>query len=207
MRPVSVSLERGSGSPIFGVLLAGAITLLLSACGGSEENARPDPVDLAQFKQGTQRLDVITAVGKPQWNIQRVGRPCDIYQLYTTGLTAGAKAAMAVGEGLTDVATLGLAEIAWSGVHAGTRPRIHTVTFCYAQPPNEALIDIYDKDPARTSPPTHTVVDNQLYRIPAVLPAPTQASASSVGTPPDMSQAVPATAADAASADTHTVSP
>ena len=37
------------------------------------------------------------------------------------------------GEVLTDVATLGLAEIIWTPIQAGPRPTQHTVLFCYDQ--------------------------------------------------------------------------
>jgi hypothetical protein len=145
---------------------------LLSACAGPEESARPDPVEMSQFKKGSVRFDVVSAVGKPEWTLQRAGRPCDVYKLYTAGLGAGAKAAMAISEGITDVATLGLAEVAWSGVHAGTRPRIHTVLFCPGAPPqDDILVDVYDKDPSRDTKSLHTIVDAGIYSTPVVLPA------------------------------------
>jgi len=160
----------------------GLIALLaLSACGGgAEENARPDPVDLSQFKEGTTHFDVIGAVGQPQGSVTQTGRPYDIYKLYTSGLTSGAKAAMAFGEGITDVATLGIAEIGWSAVHAGTRPRIHTVLFGY-DPNHEKLVDIYDKDPSRTEQSIHTIIDKKLYMTPIVLPAPKEAPIPEAG--------------------------
>ena len=149
---------------------------VLGACAGPEENARPDPINMAQFKQGSTRIDVIGAIGKPEMTIQKDHRPCDVYKIYTRGIGSGGKAAMAITEGVTDVATLGLAEIAWSGVHAGTRPDMHTVLFCYGQPPNDdALIDLYDKNPTVNRPATHTVVDPALYAVPVMVPAATPA--------------------------------
>jgi hypothetical protein len=45
---------------------------------------------------------------------------------------------------VTDVATLGLAEIIWSPVQASTRPRRHTVMFCYDH--NERLLSMLSCD-------------------------------------------------------------
>jgi hypothetical protein len=151
------------------LLLVAALT---AACAGPEENARPDPVTMSQFKMGTSRFDIVTAVGKPEMTIERRGRGCDVYKLYTAGISAGGKAAMAFTEGLTDLATLGVAEVGWSAVHAGTRPRIHTVLFCFgAVPHDDELVDVYDKDPSRESAPSHTVLNMALYSAPIATPA------------------------------------
>lgn len=145
---------------------------MLVACGGSDGPPLPDPIEMAQFKLGTTRIDVIGAVGKPEWTVTKEGRPCDLYKLYTRGISSGGKAALAVLEGITGIATLGLAEVAWSGVRAGTRPDMHTVLFCYGQPPdNDALVDIYDKNPTVERPASHTVIDTARYAVPVVLPA------------------------------------
>ena len=162
-------MDMKKSLPLF---LAAALMTMLAACAGPEENARPDPIEMSQFKQGTSRIDVIGAVGKPEMTLQKAGRPCDVYKLYTRGIGSGGKAALAITEGITDVATLGLAEVAWSGIHAGTRPDMHTVLFCYGQPPDDdALVDIYDKNPTVQRPATHTVVDAARYARPVIVAA------------------------------------
>jgi len=164
-----------------GIATAPVVTLalLLSGCSTSEENARPDPVDLSQFGPGTERFTVIEALGKPEGTVVQNTQPCDIYRIYTRGLSSGGKAAMAAGETVTDIATLGLAEIIWTPVHAGTRPRIHTVLFCYG--PDARLLDYWDKDPSRRDQAVHVVVDPAGYQKPIVLPAAPAAALPAAG--------------------------
>ena len=104
----------------------------LSACSVGMEASRPTPVDISQFKAGAQRLDVVSKLGAPEGNITVSTGPCDIYQLYTTGLGGFGKGVVTGTEVLTDIGTLGLAEIIWSPAQAMTRPEKRTVLFCYA---------------------------------------------------------------------------
>jgi len=174
-----------------------ALALLLTACSSGTENARPDPVDLSQFGKGTTRFTVIGAVGNPQGSVTQPNtRRCDIYQLYTSGLSAGGKAAMAAGETVTDIATLGLAEIVWTPVHAGTRPRIHTVLFCYDDA--QHLVELFDKDPSESRQARHVIVDPEAYSRPIVLKAapPTDRASAADATPvPALPSTAPANAA------------
>lgn len=134
-------------------------SLLLAGCGSS--TPAPEPVLLSQFNPSTDRFQVISTVGRAEGTVQKDGRSCDIYRLYTTGLTSGGRAAVKAAEVLTSVATLGVAQIPWAIAKAGTRPQVHTVLFCFAE--NEKLVDIYDKDPTDTSAARHLIVNRVAY--------------------------------------------
>jgi len=117
--------------------------MLLGACSAGMEAHRPVPVNLSQFKPGESRLDVVSVVGAPEGQITQPAGPCDVYGLYTTGVGGFGKGVITAGEVLTDVATLGVAEIIWTPVQAGTQPKKHTVLFCYDH--NEKLIGMTNK--------------------------------------------------------------
>jgi hypothetical protein len=102
-----------------------------SACSPVMEMNRPDPVDISRFKPGDQHLDVIKALGAPVSNLKDGQDSCDIYKLYTRGPNAGGKAAIAFGEVAADIFTLGLAEVIFTPIEAGTKHGKHTVTICY----------------------------------------------------------------------------
>ncbi|WP_346343742.1 hypothetical protein [Gluconobacter wancherniae] len=145
-------------------LFSSSVFLLLAACGGGVP--APEPVLLSQFNQNTDRFGVVSTVGKAEGTIQKNGRSCDIYKIYTTGLTAGGRAAMKAGEVVTSVATLGLAQVIWAPVKAGTRPQLHTVLFCFGS--NDKLVDIYDKDPTDSTGPDHLIINRTAYSTPVV---------------------------------------
>src|SRR6201998_2522735 len=137
MRKVSVKLP----------VIASMIGLLgMTACSAGMEASRPVPVDLSQFHAGDSRFNVVSGVGGAKGTIDDIAGPCDIYSLYTTGLGGFGKGVVTGSEVITDVATLGLAEIIWTPVQASTRPRQHTVTFCYDR--NERLLSMLSRDPA-----------------------------------------------------------
>ena len=164
---------------------------LVAACAGPDDGGKTDPIEMSQFKLGSTRIDVVGALGRPEWTVQKAGRPCDVYKIHTRGMGSGGKAAMAVAEGLTDVVTLGLAEVAWSGIRAGIKPDLHTVLFCYGQPPDDdALVDIYDKNPTVERAATQTIIDPARFAIPRTLPpapadvrAPQPVSSEPLGAP------------------------
>lgn len=143
-------------TPVFLPLCA---SLLLAGCGSSAP--APEPVLLSQFKPTTDRFQVISTIGKAEGTVQKDGRACDIYKIYTTGLTSGGRAAMTAGEVVTGIATLGLAEVVWAPVKAGTRPQQHTVLFCFGA--DDKLVDIYDKDPTDSTSPDHLIVNRIAY--------------------------------------------
>jgi len=146
-----------------------ASCLALTACGSS--TPAPEPVLLSQFNANTDRFDIVSTVGRADGTIQKNGRPCDIYRIYTTGLTSGGRAAMKAGEVLTSVATLGLAQVIWAPVKAGTRPQLHTVLFCYGS--TDKLVDIYDTDPTSSHEQDHMILNREAYSQPVALAVPT----------------------------------
>ena len=145
-------------------LFSSSALLLLAAC--SSGMPAPEPVLLSQFNQNTDRFGVVSTVGKPEGTIQKSGRPCDIYKLYTTGLTAGGRAAVKATEVLSSVLTLGAAQMIWAPVKAGTRPQQHTVLFCFGS--DDKLVDIYDKDPTDSTGPDHLILNRKACSAPPV---------------------------------------
>jgi hypothetical protein len=107
--------------------------LLFSACSPVMEANRPDPVDLNQFAIGQDRMSIVAQLGSPVSTIQDKGRNCDIYKLYTDGPSGGSRGAIAAGEAVADVFTLGLAEVIFTPVEAGTKSDKHAVIFCYSK--------------------------------------------------------------------------
>jgi hypothetical protein len=119
--------------------------LALSACSAGMEESRPVPVDLSKAKPGESRLDVVSTFGAPAGQISTSTGSCDIYSMYTTGLGSFGKGVVTGGEVLSDVATLGLAEVIWTPVQSATRPTKHTVLFCYDK--KDRLVSISNKNP------------------------------------------------------------
>ena len=113
------------------------------------EATRPDPVDLSKFVPGEKRTNVLAEVGPPIASENEGGNSCDIYKLYTRGPGSVGKGAIAAGEAIADVLTLGLSEIVLTPTEAATRNSKHTVVFCYT--PDEALLSVKE---------SHTSVDN-----------------------------------------------
>jgi len=156
---------------------------------------------LSQFNPSTDRFQVISTVGRAEGTVQKDGRSCDIYKIYTTGLTSGGRAAMTAGEVVTGIATLGLAEAVWAPVKAGTRPQLHTVLFCFGE--NEKLVDIYDKDPTDTSAARHLIVNRVAYAAAHATPSSPIVVSTAPTIPPDVTAtAAPAQAAGATKMDT-----
>jgi len=95
------------------------------------EANRPDPVDLTQFSRGQKKIDVVSAIGAPSASAPDGPLNCDVYKLYTRGPQPLGKAAIAAGEVVADVFTIGLAEVIFTPVEAGTKNVKHTVLFCF----------------------------------------------------------------------------
>jgi hypothetical protein len=95
------------------------------------EATRPDPVELSSFVPGEKRINVLAEVGSPIATTPDGGQSCDIYKLYTRGPGSAGKGAIAAGEVVGDVLTLGLSEVLFTPVEAATRNSKHTVLFCY----------------------------------------------------------------------------
>jgi hypothetical protein len=118
----------------------------LSACSPFMEFNRPDPIDLTQFKVGQEHVQVIKALGPPLTNVKLGDNACDIYQLFTHGPESGGKTAIAIGEGVVDVFTLGLAEIVFTPTEIATKNGKYPVTMCYGQ--DDKLVSIEEAEKA-----------------------------------------------------------
>jgi hypothetical protein len=125
--------------------LAGILMLAATACSPVMEATRPDPVDMSQFAVGESRTQVVGVVGGPTATVKDGDHSCDVYKLYTRGPGAVGKGAIAAGEAVADVFTLGLTEVIFTPVEAGTRNAKHTVTFCYDD--SGKLLSINDGGP------------------------------------------------------------
>jgi hypothetical protein len=111
------------------ICLAGCI--VAATCSPVMEATRPDPVNLQQFAPGERRIDVLAEVGGPIASTPDGPDTCDIYKLYTRGPGGAGKGAIAAGEVVGDVLTLGLSEVLFTPVEAATRNSKHNVLFCY----------------------------------------------------------------------------
>lgn len=85
------------------------------------------------------------AIGAPTAKVKNGNQSCDIYKLYTRGLSNADKGFIAAGEGAADVVTLGLAEVVFTPIEAGTKDVKHTVTICYDK--NGKLVSLHDAPP------------------------------------------------------------
>jgi hypothetical protein len=138
----------------------------LAACSPVMEAYRPDPIDMTQFNTGEPRLQVLKVLGPPLATAKDGPNSCDLYQLYIHGPGSGGKAAIAAGEAIADVFTIGLSEVVFTPTEVATKNSKYAVTMCYD--PNEKLAAIQTSDrplgdaqqPAATaasgSPPTAT---------------------------------------------------
>jgi hypothetical protein len=113
------------------LILAGILMLAATGCSPVMEATRPTPVDIQQFTVGESRTQVIGVLGSPSSSIKDGDHSCDVYRLYTRGPGGVEKGAIAAGEAVADVFTLGLTEVIFTPVEAGTRNAKHTVTVCY----------------------------------------------------------------------------
>src|SRR5438552_3586183 len=112
-------------------ILFSAGLLAITGCSPIMEATRPDPVDLSQLAVGEKKVDVVAALGAPTATLKDETDPCDVYKLYTRGLGGVGRGVAAAGEAATDVLTLGLTEVLWTPIEAGTRNKRHTVLICY----------------------------------------------------------------------------
>lgn len=127
-------------------VLVVALIALLPACSPVMEANRPDPVDMSQFVVGEKRLDIIAEIGSPKASVKDGDNSCDIYKLYTTGPGAVGKGAIAAGEIVADVFTLGLAEVVFTPTEAATSADRHTVIVCYS--PDNKMVSMKTSETA-----------------------------------------------------------
>jgi hypothetical protein len=122
-----------------------SLLLILTGCSTHLEASRPEPVNLAQFKPGDERFDVVAVAGAPTGKTDTSDGFCDIYKLFTTGSGGFRKGLITTGEVLSNVVTVGLTEVIWTPLQAATQPVQHTVLFCYDN--SSKLIAVHDKNP------------------------------------------------------------
>ncbi len=120
------------------------VCAILCGCSPVMEANRPDPIDLGKFVIGEKRFDVLAEIGNPVASAQDDGKSCDIYKLFTRGPEAVGKGAIAAGEIVADVFTIGLAEVIFTPVEAATKNSKHTVLFCYD--PESKLVSVKESD-------------------------------------------------------------
>lgn len=121
------------------------VLVLMAGCSPVMEVTRPTPVDTSQFAVGESRLQVVEAIGAPTASVKDGGQSCDVYKLYTRGPGGVGKGAIAAGEAVGDVLTLGLTEVVFTPIEGGTRNERHTVTFCYDE--DNKLLSLNDSLP------------------------------------------------------------
>ena len=125
--------------------LALSLALFISGCSPVMEATRPTPVDTSQFAVGERRVQVVESIGAPTANVKDRYQSCDVYKLYTRGPGGLCEGVIAASEGAADVVTLGLAEVLFTPLEAGTRNAKHTVTFCYGK--DDKLVSLNDAPP------------------------------------------------------------
>ena len=125
-------------------LCIAAILFSLLGCSPVMEANRPDPVDMSQFVIGEKRMNVLADIGSPVATTKDGKNSCDIYKLYTEGHSAAGKGAIAAGEAVADVFTLGLAEVIFTPAEGATQDSKHAVIFCYS--PDDKLVSLNQSD-------------------------------------------------------------
>lgn len=108
-----------------------AFVLALGGCSTVMEANRPAAVNLHKFYIDEKRFDVVANVGAPLASDKDGGRSCDVYKLYTHGVSDVGKGAIIVTEAAADVFTLGLFEVLATPGEAATKSKAHPVLFCY----------------------------------------------------------------------------
>jgi len=99
---------------------------------------------MSQFVIGEKRLNVLADIGSPIATTKDGNNSCDVYKLYTEGHSAAGKGAIAAGEAVADVFTLGLAEVIFTPAEGATQDSKHAVVFCYS--PDDKLVSLNQSD-------------------------------------------------------------
>lgn len=131
------------------------------------EAQRPDPVDLHRYTLGQRRIEVLSRLGSPASSVQDGPNSCDVYKLYTNGVSRMGKGAIIATEAAADFFTLGLAEVVATPGEAATKNKLHTVLVCYA--PDQTLVSITDEGKPVMAMP---VADAPSSGAPSVMPSP-----------------------------------
>jgi hypothetical protein len=76
-------------------------------------------------------VNVVESLGAPDTTVQQGAESCDVYKLYTGGVSGAGKGVIVLGEAAADVFTLGLTEVVLTPTEALTKSQKHPVSFCY----------------------------------------------------------------------------
>jgi len=133
-----------------GLLLA----FCLSGCGAVLEATRDTPVNLEHVAVGESRVNVMADLGAPVSTVKNGTNDCDVYKLCTEGPGAAGKGAIAAGEVVADIFTLGLTELIFTPVEAATRGCLHTVMACYGPDNKLASLNVSEQPATDAGTPT-----------------------------------------------------
>ncbi len=89
---------------------------------------------------------MLSRLGSPTSSVQDGINSCDVYKLYTNGVSRVGKGAIIATEAAADFFTLGLAEVVATPGEAATKNKLLTVLVCYA--PDQTLVSITDEGKA-----------------------------------------------------------
>jgi hypothetical protein len=133
-----------------GMLLA----FCLAGCGPVLEATRDTPVNLDKVAVGESRVNVMADLGAPVSTVKNGSNDCDVYKLCTEGPGDVGKGAIAAGEVVADIFTLGLTELIFTPVEAATRGCLHTVMACYGPDNKLASISVSEQPATDGGTPT-----------------------------------------------------
>jgi hypothetical protein len=112
--------------------IAALAAVFLGSCSTVMEYNRPEATNLKQFYVGEKRIDVISNIGSPTTSVKDGDNSCDVYSLYTSGVSRAGKAGIILVEGAADFFTLGLTEVIATPAEAASKSKRHTVMLCYS---------------------------------------------------------------------------
>jgi hypothetical protein len=122
--------------------IAALAAVLLGSCSTVMEYNRPEATDLKQFYIGEKRVDVISSIGPATTSVKDGDNTCDVYSLYTGGVSRAGKAGIIFVEAAADVLTLGITEVVATPAEAASKSKRHTVMLCYSA--TESLSEVRD---------------------------------------------------------------
>jgi hypothetical protein len=137
-------------------LCAPLLAACLAGCGPVLEATRDTPVNLDHIAVGESRVNVISDLGAPLSSVKNGNNDCDVYKLCTEGPGGAGKAAIAAGEVIADVFTLGLTELIFTPVEAATRGCLHTVMACYGPDNKLASLNVSEEPSTDAGTPTQS---------------------------------------------------
>ena len=167
-------MSRLSGWGQRSAALGSLVAIMLGGCSTVMEAQRPDPVDLHRYAVGQRRIEVLSRLGPPASTLQDGPNSCDVYKLYTNGVSRVGKGAIIFTEAAADFFTLGLAEVVATPGEAATKNKLHTVLACYA--PDQTLVSLMDEGRTIMTLPAVAGASVTGAPTPAFVPAPAPAT-------------------------------